>query len=121
MLKSFISKKVKILNNQSQKFNTKKDVFIFEENITQQKDIDNNEKSRNVSRKETKNNLNNLINNKTSQENSKEDYILNDTEYLKNKIDNTFLKYKNKNVNININKTLNENEINDKTNIERSK
>ena len=123
MLKSFISKKVNILNNQSQKINTKKDVFIFEENITQQKDIDNNEKSRNVSRKETKNNLNSLLNIKTSQENSKEDYILNDTEYIKNKIDNTFLKYKNKNLNknLNINKTLNENEINDKPNIERSK
>ena len=117
ILKSFISKKVNALKNQTQEFNTKKDVFIFEENVIQQKDINNNRQTRHISQREAKSNLNNLLNIKTSQENSKEGYILNDTEYIKKNMDKTFEKYKNKN----INKTINENEINDKPIIERSK
>ena len=107
-IKSFILKKSNVLKNKNQKDVYKKDVYVFEENISQQKDFYNNQKSRNVSNF-------NFMNPKTSQDNSKDDHNLNNTEYIKKNIDKTIDKYKIKNAN----KTQDENTTNNKPIVQR--
>ena len=107
-IKSFILKKSNVLKYKNQKDVYKKDVYVFEENISQQKDFYNNQKSRNVSNF-------NFMNPKTSQDNSKDDHNLNNTEYIKKNIDKTIDKYKIKNAN----KTQDENTTNNKPIVQR--
>ena len=106
LLKSFISKKVNILKNNHKKYASKKEVFVFEESITQKNDLDNNKKSRNISRRNTKDNL---ISVKISQENSTKNIINNNnnTELIKNNIEKTFDKFKNTSNNTQIENDVN--------------
>ena len=106
LLKSFISKKVNILKNNHKKYASKKEVFVFEESITQKNDLDNHKKSRNISRRNTKDNLTSV---KISQENSTKNII-------KNNIEKTFDKFKNKSNNSQI-----ENDVNNQSDGEGNK